>query len=170
VVKVAAVRPEMLQHRGPARVFDIEEAATEAILGGRVHRGDVVVIRYEGPKGGPGMREMLFATAAIVSMGLDGDTALVTDGRFSGATRGAAIGHVSPEAMAGGPIAVVQEGDQIEIDIPRRSLKVLLPDEEIARRLAGWSAPPLKREVKPYLRRYSAQVSSASTGAVLKLP
>jgi len=170
VVKKAAVRPEMLRHRGPARVFDIEETAVEAILNGRVNRGDVVVIRYEGPRGGPGMREMLTATGAIVSVGQDGDTALVTDGRFSGATRGAAVGHVSPEAMAGGPIAVIQEGDQIDIDIPARSLNVMLSEEEIASRLAKWTAPPLKREVKSYLQRYSALATSASTGAVLRVP
>ena len=170
VVKKAAVRPEMLRHRGPARVFDSEEAATEAILSGRVSKGDVVLIRYEGPKGGPGMREMLSATAAIVSMGLDGDTALVSDGRFSGATRGAAIGHISPEAMLGGSIAIVEEGDEIEIDILGRSLNVMLSRDEISRRLVELSAPPLKREVKSYLRRYSALVTSASTGAVLRLP
>jgi len=170
VVKKAAVRPEMLQHRGPARVFDIEEEAVQAILNKHVDRGSVVVIRYEGPRGGPGMREMLTATGAIVSVGQDGDTALVTDGRFSGATRGAAIGHVSPEAMAGGPIAIIQEGDQIDIDITARSLNVMLSDEEIATRLAKWTAPPLKREAKSYLQRYSALATSASTGAVLRVP
>ena len=170
VVKQAAVRPEMLRHQGPARVFDIEEEATQTILRGDIGKGDVVVIRYEGPRGGPGMREMLSATSAIVSMGLDADAALVTDGRFSGATRGAAIGHVSPEAMEGGPIAVLQEGDIIEIDIPEKTLNVRLPQEEIERRLAAWSPPPLKREVASYLRRYSAMVTSASTGAVLRLP
>jgi len=170
VVKQAAVRPEMLRHQGPARVFDIEEEATQTILRGDIGKGDVVIIRYEGPRGGPGMREMLSATSAIVSMGLDADAALVTDGRFSGATRGAAIGHVSPEAMEGGPIAVVQEGDIIEIDIPEKTLNVRLPQEEIERRLSAWSPPPLKREVASYLRRYSAMVTSASTGAVLRLP
>ena len=168
VVKKAAVRPEMLKHRGPARIFEREEAATEAILGGQVQRGEVVIIRYEGPRGGPGMREMLPATAALVSMGLDADSALVTDGRFSGATRGAAIGHVSPEARDGGPIAVVAAGDEIEIDIPGRSLNVLIPKEEIARRLAGWSPPPLPGGLKGYLKRYSALATSASTGAVLR--
>jgi len=170
VVKQAAVRPEMLKHQGPARVFDMEEEATKAILAGEIRKGDVVVIRYEGPKGGPGMREMLTATAAIVSMGLDGDVALVTDGRFSGATRGAAIGHISPEAMAGGPIAIVREGDIVEIHIPEKTLNVRLSAEEIAQRLAKWSAPPLKREVKGYLQRYSALVTSASKGAILKAP
>ena len=170
VVKKAAVRPEMLKHEGPARVFDIEEEAVEAILGGRINRGDVVVIRYEGPKGGPGFREMLVATLSIVGAGLEGDVALVTDGRFSGASSGAAIGHISPEAMSGGPIAVVEEGDIIEFDIPQGTLNVKLPEEEIAARLARWSPPPLKREVKSYLSRYSALVTSASTGAVLRLP
>ncbi|MFC1904318.1 dihydroxy-acid dehydratase [Chloroflexota bacterium] len=168
VVKQSAVRPEMLKHEGPARVFDIEEEATKAILQGQIKKKDVVVIRYEGPKGGPGMREMLFATAAIVSMGLDADVALITDGRFSGATRGAAIGHISPEAMAGGPIAIIQDGDLIEIDIRQKKLNVRLSDEEISRRLAQWSAPPFKREVKGYLERYSTMVTSASTGAVLR--
>ena len=170
VVKKAAVRPEMLKHEGPARVFDIEEEAVEAILGGRINRGDVVVIRYEGPKGGPGFREMLVATLSIVGAGLEGDVALVTDGRFSGASSGAAIGHISPEAMSGGPIAVVEERDIIEFDIPQGTLNVKLPEEEIAARLARWSPPPLKREVKSYLSRYSALVTSASTGAVLRLP
>ncbi|UCC61370.1 MAG: dihydroxy-acid dehydratase [Dehalococcoidia bacterium] len=170
VVKKAAVRPEMLKHEGPARVFDIEEEAVEAIMGGRINKGDVVVIKYEGPKGGPGFREMLVATLSIVGVGLEGDVALVTDGRFSGATSGAAIGHISPEAMEGGPIAVVEEGDIIEIDIPGRKLNVKLSQEELDSRLTRWSPPPLKREVKSYLRRYSALVTSASTGAVLRLP
>ncbi len=170
VVKQAAVRPEMLRHKGPARVFDIEEEAVEAILGGRINKGDVVVIKYEGPKGGPGFREMVVATISIVGVGLEGDVALVTDGRFSGASSGAAIGHISPEAMEGGPIAVVEEGDTIEFDIPQRTLNVKLPKEEIDARLARWSPPPLKREVKSYLKRYSSLVTSASTGAVLRLP
>jgi dihydroxy-acid dehydratase len=170
VVKQSAVRREMLKHRGPARVFDIEEEAVQAILGGAVKSGDVVVIRYEGPKGGPGMREMLTATSAIVVRQLDAEVALITDGRFSGATKGAAIGHISPEAMQGGPLAIVAEGDMIEIDIPRRTLNVDLSQGEIDERLARWSAPPLKREVSAFLRRYSAMVTSASTGAVLKLP
>jgi dihydroxy-acid dehydratase len=170
VVKKSAVRPEMLRHRGPARVFDIEEEAVQAVIGGAVKSGDVVVIRYEGPKGGPGMREMLTATGAIVARRLDAEVALITDGRFSGATKGAAIGHISPEAMEGGPLAIVEEGDTIEIDIPARTLNVDLPQTEIDRRLAQWSKPPLKREVASYLRRYSAMVTSASTGAVLRTP
>jgi len=170
VVKQSAVLPEMLRHEGPARVFDIEEEAVEAIRGGRIKKGDVVVIRYEGPKGGPGFREMLTATGAIGRAGLEADVALVTDGRFSGATRGAAIGHISPEAMAGGPIAIIEEGDVIEIDIPGKSIGVRLSEDEIGHRLAGWSPPPLKRKTKAYLRRYSAMVTSASTGAVLRVP
>ena len=170
VVKQAAVMPEMLKHSGPARVFDIEEEAVDAIQNGRINKGDVVVIRYEGPRGGPGFREMLMATASIVGMRLEGEVALVTDGRFSGATSGAAIGHISPEAMEGGPIAIVEEGDIIEFDIPRKTLNLKLPQKEIKRRLAKWAPPPLKREVKSYLRRYSAQVTSASTGAILRVP
>jgi dihydroxy-acid dehydratase len=170
VVKQSAVRPEMLKHRGPARVFDIEEEAVQAVIGGAVKSGDVVVIRYEGPKGGPGMREMLTATGAIVARRLDAEVALITDGRFSGATKGAAIGHISPEAMEGGPLAIVAVGDVIDIDIPGRTLNVDLPQEEIDKRLAQWSKPSLKREVASYLRRYSAMVTSASTGAVLKVP
>jgi dihydroxy-acid dehydratase len=170
VVKKSAVRPEMLRHRGPARIFDIEEEAVQAIMGGAVKSGDVVVVRYEGPKGGPGMREMLTATGAIVARRLDAEVALITDGRFSGATKGAAIGHISPEAMEGGPLAVVAEGDVIDIDIPQRTLNVDLPQAEIDKRLARWSRPPLKREVASYLRRYSAMVTSASTGAVLRTP
>jgi len=170
VVKQSAVRPEMFRHTGPARVYEIEEEAVLAIQGGKINKGDVVVIRYEGPKGGPGFREMLTATNAIVFARLDADVALITDGRFSGATRGAAIGHISPEAMAGGPIAIVHEGDIIEIDIPGRKLNVKLPQSEINSRLSRWTRPPLKREVKSYLRRYSAMVTSASTGAVLRTP
>jgi dihydroxy-acid dehydratase len=170
VVKKSAVLPEMLKHRGPARVFDIEEEAVVAIFGGAIKSGDVVVIRYEGPKGGPGMREMLVATMAIVARKLDAEVALITDGRFSGATKGESVGHISPEAMEGGPLAIVAEGDMIEIDIPQRTLNLDLPQAEIDRRLARWSAPPLKRDVAPYLKRYSALVTSASTGAVLRLP
>jgi len=170
VVKQSAVLPEMLKHRGPARVFDIEEEAVVAIFGGAIKSGDVVVIRYEGPKGGPGMREMLIATMAIVARKLEGEVALITDGRFSGATKGADIGHISPEAMEGGPLAIVAEGDMIEIDIPQRTLNVDLPQAEIDRRLARWSPPPLKRDVAAYLKRYSALVTSASTGAVLRVP
>lgn len=167
VVKAAAVAPEMMHHQGPARVFDGEEAALAAILGGQIKRGDVVVIRYEGPRGGPGMREMLMPTSAIAGMGLDKDVALITDGRFSGATRGAAIGHVSPEAAAGGPIALVEEGDQIEIDVQARSLTLHVNDGELARRRERWSAPAPKIQTG-YLARYAAHVTSASEGAVLK--
>ncbi|MCJ7831292.1 MAG: dihydroxy-acid dehydratase, partial [Dehalococcoidia bacterium] len=169
VVKQSAVAPEMMRHAGPARVFTCEEDARDAILSDRVKSGDVVVIKYEGPKGGPGMREMLWATSAIVSKGLDTAVALITDGRFSGATKGAAIGHISPEAMEGGPFAAVEEGDVIEIDMPAKSINVRLPQAEIERRLAGWS-PPVEEDLLPYLARYSALVTSASTGAVLRRP
>jgi len=169
VVKQSAVAPEMMRHTGPARVFTCEEDARDAILSDRVKSGDVVVIKYEGPKGGPGMREMLWATSAIVSKGLDAAVALITDGRFSGATKGAAIGHISPEAMEGGPFAVVEEGDVIEIDMPAKSINVRLPQAEIERRLASWS-PPVEENLLPYLARYSALVTSASTGAVLRRP
>lgn len=167
VVKKSAVVPEMMRHSGPARVFEGEEPAMEAILEGRIRAGDVMVIRYEGPKGGPGMREMLSPTSALMGVGLDREVALVTDGRFSGGTRGAAIGHISPEAQAGGPIAVVQEGDLIEIDIPARRLELRLEEEEIARRMSGWQAPPY-RVTHGCLHRYAQQVTSANTGAVLK--
>ncbi|MGE4283264.1 MAG: dihydroxy-acid dehydratase [Clostridia bacterium] len=167
VVKRAAVAPEMLIHKGPARIFESEESVIRAILGGEIKKGDVVVIRYEGPKGGPGMREMLSPTSAICGMGLDKDVALITDGRFSGATRGAAIGHVSPEAMKGGAIAVVKEGDIISINIPEGKLEVELPQEEIARRLAEWKVPEPKIK-KGYLARYAKLVTSASMGAVLE--
>jgi len=170
VVKQSAVRPEMLKHEGPARVFDIEEEAADAIMAGRINKGDVVVIRYEGPRGGPGFREMVVSTVSIVGMKMESDVALITDGRFSGVTSGAAIGHISPEAMEGGPIAIIEEGDIIEYDIPRRKLNVRLSREEIDARLARWSKPPLKREVKSYLKRYSALVTSASTGAILRVP
>jgi dihydroxy-acid dehydratase len=168
VVKQAAVASEMMVHSGPAKVFDIEEDAVLAIKDGRIKPGDVLVVRYEGPKGGPGMREMLTATTAVTDAGLEKTTALITDGRFSGATRGPAVGHISPEAMEKGPIAIVQDGDVIEIDILKRKLTVQLTREEVSRRLSLWSPPPLKRNVKSYLRRYSAAVTSASTGAVLK--
>ena len=169
VVKRAAVAPEMLKHKGPARVFDSEDAANEAVLGGKIKAGDVVVIRYEGPRGGPGMREMLEATSALAGMGRDGDTALITDGRFSGATRGAAIGHVSPEAAAGGPIALVREGDMISIDIDAGRLELEVSDGELAARRAAWKAPePNVR--KGWLARYAALVGSASGGAVLSAP
>lgn len=168
VVKQSAVVPEMLVHEGPARVFESEEEAFEAIMGGKIQKGDVIVIRYEGPKGGPGMREMLSPTAALGGMGLDRDVALITDGRFSGGTRGAAIGHISPEAAEKGPIAVIKEGDVIQIDMPYRKLNVKLSDEEIAKRLEEWEKPVLKEGDRSYLARYSCLVTSASTGAVVK--
>jgi dihydroxy-acid dehydratase len=166
VVKKSAVAPEMMVHSGPARVFDSEEEASEAILGGKINVGDVVVIRYEGPKGGPGMREMLSPTATLAGMGLDKDVALITDGRFSGATRGASIGHVSPEAMAGGNIAFIQEGDIIFIDIEKGRLDVLVSPEELKERAKNWK--PKTLNLSGYLKRYSELVTGASTGAILK--
>ncbi len=167
VVKRAAVAPQMLIHRGPARVFDSEEEATAAIMAGRFQKGDVIVIRYEGPRGGPGMREMLTPTSLLTGMGMDGEVALLTDGRFSGATRGAAIGHISPEAAAGGLLAIVRDGDSIAVDIPAHSLTLELPEVEIERRLAEVTAwqPKVK---SGYLKRYAEAVTSASTGAVFK--
>jgi dihydroxy-acid dehydratase len=170
VVKQSAVAKEMLMHRGPARVFDGEEEAFSAITGGRINKGDVVIIRYEGPKGGPGMREMLSPTSAISGMGLDKDVALITDGRFSGGTRGACIGHVSPEASEGGPIALVQEGDLIQIDIPARQITLLVSDQELAGRREKWAAPLPRVAGKSYLARYAYLVTSASTGAVTRVP
>ncbi len=167
VVKRSAVSAETLVLRGSARVFDSEEEAIKKIYSGEIKKGDVVVIRYEGPKGGPGMREMLGPTSAIAGMGLDKDVALITDGRFSGASRGASIGHVSPEAMEGGMIAVVQEGDIISINIPEGKLNVEVPDEELQRRMAAWVAPQ-PRITTGFLGRYARMVTSASTGAVLK--
>ncbi len=164
VVKQSAVDESMLKHRGPARVFNSEEEAIKVILDNKIKKGDVVVIRYEGPKGGPGMREMLAPTSAIVGVGRDQDVALLTDGRFSGGSRGAAIGHISPEAAEGGPIAVVREGDQIEIDIPKKRLNLLISDEELKRRLSKWKPP--KKELTGYLKRYSKLVTSAHTGAI----
>jgi len=166
VVKRSAVAPEMLCHKGPARVFDSEDEAIEAIYSGKISKGDVVIIRYEGPKGGPGMREMLGPTSAIAGMGLDKDVALITDGRFSGATRGASIGHVSPEAMEGGPIALVKDGDIISIDIPNGQLNIEISKEELDDRMRTWKCPNPKI-TKGYLGRYSKYVSSASRGAVL---
>lgn len=166
VVKRSAVAPEMLNHEGPARVFDCEEDAIAAIKGGKIVAGDVVVIRYEGPKGGPGMREMLNPTSAIAGMGLGSTVALITDGRFSGASRGASIGHVSPEAALGGPIAFVKEGDIISIDIDNHSLNLKVSDEVLAERKKNWT--PKKKEVSGYLARYAALVTSADKGAVLK--
>ncbi len=168
VVKRSAVAPEMMEHSGPARVFNSEEEAIEAITGGKIVAGDVVVIRYEGPKGGPGMREMLNPTAVIAGMGLDKEVALITDGRFSGATRGASIGHVSPEAAVGGPIALVEEGDTIHIDINSYKISLDVSDEELERRRAAWQ-PPAPNVTKGYLARYASMVTSASTGAVLKI-
>lgn len=166
VIKSAGVLPEMLVHRGPAIVFNSHDEANAGILSGQVKPGDVVVIRYEGPKGGPGMQEMLAPTSNIIGMGLGSSVALITDGRFSGGTRGACIGHVSPEAAAGGPIALVENGDIIAIDIPNRTLTVELSDEEMARRRAAWR--PLIREIPSrWLRRYAKMVTSGSTGAVL---
>ncbi|NLY49161.1 MAG: dihydroxy-acid dehydratase [Clostridiales bacterium] len=169
VVKRSAVAPEMLKHEGPARVFDSEDEAIEAILGGKIKAGDVVVIRYEGPKGGPGMREMLNPTSAIVGMGLGSSVALITDGRFSGATRGASIGHVSPEAAVGGPIALVEEGDIISIDIENNALNVLVSDEELKARKAKWK-PRQPKITTGYLARYTAMVTSGNRGAVLEVP
>ncbi len=170
VVKQSAVAKEMLKHSGPARVYNSEEEAFAAIMEGKIVKGDVVIIRYEGPKGGPGMREMLSPTSSITGMGLDKEVALITDGRFSGGTRGACIGHVSPEASEGGPIALLQEGDIIEIDIPKRILSVKLSDEELAARRNNWKPPAPKVTGKSYLARYAAMVTSSSTGAVLKVP
>ncbi len=166
VVKTAGVLPEMLKHRGPAIVFDSHDEANAGILAGKVKPGNVVVIRYEGPKGGPGMQEMLAPTSNIVGMGLGSSVALVTDGRFSGATRGASIGHVSPEAAAGGPIALVRDGDIISIDIPARRLDIELSDEELQRRRAEWKPP--QRPLSGWLKRYAQMVTSGSQGAVLR--
>ncbi|MEE1196717.1 MAG: dihydroxy-acid dehydratase [Lachnospiraceae bacterium] len=169
VVKRSAVVPEMLVHEGPARVFECEEDASEAILGGKINPGDVVVIRYEGPKGGPGMREMLNPTSQIAGMGLGSTVALITDGRFSGASRGASIGHVSPEAAVGGPIALVEEGDIIQIDIENNTLNMKVSDEELAARRAKWQ--PREPKVKTgYLARYASMVTSGDRGAVLEIP
>ena len=167
VVKRSAVAPEMLAHEGPARVFDSEDEAIAAIYAGQIHPGDVVVIRYEGPKGGPGMREMLNPTSALAGMKLDKTVALITDGRFSGASRGASIGHVSPEAAQGGEIALIEEGDTISIDIPAGKVELKVSDEELERRRANWKAPA-PRITTGWLGRYAKLVSSANTGAVLK--
>ena len=166
VVKRSAVAEEMLRHSGPARVFNSEDEAIKSIYNREIRKGDIVIIRYEGPKGGPGMREMLSPTSAIAGMGLDRDVALITDGRFSGASRGASIGHVSPEAMEGGPIAIIQDGDIIDIDIPAGKINVRLPQEEINKRMEAWKAPE-PRIKTGYLGRYARLVSSASKGAVL---
>ena len=167
VVKQSAVAPEMMVHEGPARVFDSEDDAIAAIYAGKIKAGDVVVIRYEGPKGGPGMREMLNPTSAIAGMGLDKDVALITDGRFSGATRGASIGHVSPEAASGGTIGLVEEGDLIAIDIPNHTIELKVSDEVLADRKAKWVCPE-PRIKTGYLARYAKMVSSADRGAILE--
>ena len=169
VVKRSAVAEEMMVHEGPARVFESEEDAIKAIKGGQIVPGDVVVIRYEGPKGGPGMREMLNPTSAIAGMGLDSTVALITDGRFSGASRGASIGHVSPEAAVGGPIALVKEGDIISINIPEMTLNMKVPDEELEERRKAWK-PKEMGEITGYLKRYQAMVTSGNRGAILEVP
>ena len=169
VVKRSAVVDEMLVHEGPARVFECEEDAITAIKGGKINHGDVVVIRYEGPKGGPGMREMLNPTSAIAGMGLGSSVALITDGRFSGASRGASIGHVSPEAAVGGPIALVEEGDIIKIDIPNMKLELDVSDEELAKRKEKWQ-PREPKVTTGYLARYAAMVTSGNRGAILEVP
>jgi dihydroxy-acid dehydratase len=169
IVKKSAVVPEMMVHEGPARVFDCEEDAISAILGGKIVAGDVVVIRYEGPKGGPGMREMLNPTSAIAGMGLGSSVALITDGRFSGASRGASIGHVSPEAAVGGPIALIEEGDIISIDIPNNSLNVKVSDEELKARREKWQ-PREPKVTTGYLARYRELVTSGNRGAILEIP
>ena len=169
VVKRSAVVDEMLVHEGPARVFDCEDDAIAAIKGGKIKAGDVVVIRYEGPKGGPGMREMLNPTSAIAGMGLGSSVALITDGRFSGASRGASIGHVSPEAAVGGPIALVEEGDIIKINIPELSIQLDVSEEELAERKSKWV--PREPKVKTgYLARYASMVTSGNRGAILEVP
>ncbi|EOS69576.1 dihydroxy-acid dehydratase [Lachnospiraceae bacterium MD308] len=169
VVKRSAVVEEMLVHEGPARVFDCEEDAIDAIKGGKIVAGDVVVIRYEGPKGGPGMREMLNPTSAIAGMGLGSSVALITDGRFSGASRGASIGHVSPEAAVGGPVALVEEGDIIKIDIPNLKLELAVSDEELSRRRENWQ-PREPKVTSGYLARYASMVTSGNRGAILEIP
>lgn len=168
VVKAAGVVPEMLKHKGPAVIFESQEEACEGILAGKVKEGDVVVIRYEGPKGGPGMQEMLAPTGYLMGRGLGGKVALITDGRFSGGTRGACIGHVSPEAAEGGTIALVKEGDMIEIDIPKRTLKLDVSETELAKRRKAWKVPEMKKDVGSWLRRYSMLATSADTGGVLR--
>ena len=166
VVKRSAVAKEMLVHRGPAKVFDSEEEAIKVIYAGGIKAGDVVVIRYEGPAGGPGMREMLSPTSAIAGMGLDKDVALITDGRFSGATRGAAIGHISPEAVSGGNIAYIHDGDMISINIPEYSITLEVSDEELENRKKT-DEIKIKKDIKGYLRRYASMVSSADKGAII---
>ena len=168
IVKRSAVAPEMMVHEGPARVFDCEEDAIKAIYGGKINPGDVVVIRYEGPKGGPGMREMLNPTSAIAGMGLGETVALLTDGRFSGASRGASIGHISPEAAVGGPIALIEEGDIIKINIPENSLNVDVSDEVLEERRKNWKMREPKVKTG-YLARYEKLVTSGNRGAILEI-
>ena len=167
VVKQSAVKPEMRQFKGRAAVFDCEEAAMKAVMEKRIPRGTVIVVRYEGPKGGPGMREMLLLTAATVGIGLADHVFIVTDGRFSGGTKGPCIGHISPEAMEGGPIAAVRDGDEIEINMPQRTLTVALSERELAARLKAWK-PPEPKVKSGYLVRYARSVTSAATGAICK--
>ena len=165
VVKQSAVLDKMLRHQGPARIFDSEEEATRAILDNRINKGDVIVIRYEGPAGGPGMREMLTPTSSIAGMGLDETVALITAGRFSGGSKGAAIGHISPEAAEGGLIAVVKENDQIKIDIPAKTIELMVSHDEIAKRFSQWKKPEPKIKTG-YMARYARMVSSAGNGAI----
>jgi dihydroxy-acid dehydratase len=169
VVKAGGVVPKMMKHRGPAVIFHSEEEANAGILAGKVKAGDVVVVRYEGPRGGPGMQEMLAPTSAIMGRGLGESVALITDGRFSGGTRGACIGHVSPEAAAGGPIALIEPGDMIDVDIPNRALTLCVDDATLAKRRAAWKCPPPKVD-HGWLGRYAGMVTSADTGAVLRKP
>ncbi len=167
VVKQTAVRPEMQKHRGPAKVFEQEEDCVNALLAGQVKGGEVLVIRYEGPKGGPGMREMVMATWMLVDLGLDKSVAIVTDGRFSGTSGGPCVGHLVPEAMVGGPIAVLRDGDIIDIDIPARKVSVEISDEEIRERLASWK-PPQPKVTKGYLAHFAKYAASADKGAYLE--
>jgi dihydroxy-acid dehydratase len=166
VVKQAAVAAEIMSHRGPARVFDSEEAAVESMRRREISKGDVVVIRYEGPRGGPGMREMLSPTSTIAGLGLDKDVALLTDGRFSGGTRGACVGHISPEAAEGGPIALIEEGDLVEINIPEKAISLHVSEGILKERADRWNQPPPKIK-RGYMRRYAQLVGSAATGAIL---
>ena len=166
VVKQGALSNDMMNFKGRAKCFDSEEDATEAILSGRIKSGDIIVIRYEGPKGGPGMREMLTPTASLIGMNLDQSVALITDGRFSGATRGAAIGHVSPEAAAGGVIALVQDGDEIIVNIPQRTITLNVSDEELDKRRSKWKEP--KQKLNGYIKRYADYVTDASNGAIFR--
>ena len=168
VVKRSAVAPEMLVHEGPAKCFNSEEEAIDYIYSGKVRKGDVLVIRYEGPAGGPGMREMLSPTSAIAGAGLDKDVALITDGRFSGATRGASIGHVSPEAVSGGPIAYIKDGDIISINIPEDTIELKVSDEELEERRRTMELPP-RKELSGCIKRYAAMVSSADKGAIINV-